>query len=108
MRALLKLELTAAELDRVASGFEAVAVAKEADVGKDASLPVVLGGVLMQKIDEGKKGTQEFFRELDANGEYGPRRSHSAPLPHPERAHPFPALCTLHSPSAALHCACDR
>ena len=68
MRALLKLDLTATELDRVADGFDAVAAAKEAVVGKDSSLPVVLGGVLMRKIDEGKKGTQEFFRELDANG----------------------------------------
>lgn len=67
MQRLRKLELTSAVLHDLARDFEQTASANEAVVGTMNTLPVVLGGVLMERAD--KKGSKEFFRELDVNGD---------------------------------------
>ena len=67
MRAIAKLELSAAALHEIADGFERTASSNQAMAGSRESLHVALGTRLMEKAD--KKGGQAFFRELDVNGD---------------------------------------
>jgi Ca2+-binding EF-hand superfamily protein len=68
MRAISKLELSAAALHEIADGFLRTASSKEAArAGTREGLHVVLGALLIEKSDT--KGGQAFFRELDVNGD---------------------------------------
>ena len=69
IKRIRRLSMSSVELHEMADEYEKTAAAKEAIVGTLNNLSVELGGVLMDKVEKGTKGQQDFFRELDANGD---------------------------------------
>lgn len=70
MRYLSELELSSERLLNLAEGLEENAIAKERVLGREDTLWVVLGNMLMEEISKGtKEHAQQFFRELDVNGD---------------------------------------
>lgn len=70
MKAIATLDLCSAELYKVIDRFESIAKSKEALVGSDETLHVVLGNRLVEEMEKGgKQYVQELFRTLDVNGD---------------------------------------
>ena len=70
MQRLSRLALTSETLFKIADGFEEQAgITGQGDVAATSTLPILLGGMLIDKAEAGKSGADAFFRELDTNGD---------------------------------------
>lgn len=69
MKAISTKELSSAAVIELAENLEQRAVDTEAGVDTSGDLNMVLGNILMEKLQGSKSGAQKFFRELDANGD---------------------------------------